>query len=242
MNGRREFSRGRRAPKLSESRGLGRRLAAIGLVLGPLLFLLDTVIDPAWAEDDATYLVEVAENEFTYTIAELASTVGALLLIAGMLGVMRLLRGLKVSLGQVAAAIVTVGLIGLTGSFAFSVFDLAMASFEDRGAMVELRAELQDSGPYRAYWLVFFRGATVGGLILLAVAIARRRIVRPWSPAAVIVAALLWSLGGGEQILNATSSLLLAIALTPLAARIWSFSDEAWAEWEIPVRPREKIS
>lgn len=222
--------------RLSDSRSFGRRLAAIGLVLGPLLFLLDTAIDPAWAEDDATYLAEVAGNEVTYTLAELASTVGALLLIAGMLGVMRLLRGPRLSLGQIAAGVVTVGLIGLTSSFAFSVFDLAMADFEDRPVMVDLRTELEHSDAYRAYWLVFFRGATVGGLIFLAVAIARRRVVHPWSPAGVVVAALLWSLGGGEQVLSATSSLLLALALAPLAARIWSLSDEAWARWEIPLQ------
>lgn len=222
--------------ELADSRNFSRRLAALGLVLGPLLFLLDAVIDPAWAEDDAAYLAEVAENETVYTAAELASTVGALLLIAGMLGVMRLLRGPRLNLGQLAAGMVTVGLIGLTGSVVFSILDLAMAGFEDREAMVGLLGELQDSGPYRAYWLVFFRGATVLGLLVLAVAIYRRRIVRSWSPAAVSAGALVWYLGGGEQVLNAGAWFVLAAALTPLAMRLQSLSDEAWAKWEIPLR------
>ncbi|MEJ7803731.1 MAG: hypothetical protein WKH68_10245 [Candidatus Limnocylindria bacterium] len=207
-------------------------LAAAGLVLGPLLFLLDGVIDPAWADDDAAYLAEVASSRTAYITAELASTIGALLLIAGMVGVMRVMRGPRVTFGQVAAGVVTVGLIGLTGSLAFSVFDLAMAGFDDRGAMVELRAELQDSGPYRAFWLAFSAIATLGGLILLAIALYRRRIVARWAPAAVCVAILLWYLGGSEQALYTASWVLLSIAFAPLAARIWSLGDDAWAQWE----------
>ena len=226
--------------RASDSRSLSRRLAAIGLLLGPLLFLLDAVIDPAWAEDDGAYLAEVAAGKATYVIGELASTVGALALIAGMLGVMRLLRGRRVSLGQIAAGVVVLGLIGLTGGLAFSVFDLAMVDFEDRAAMVKLRAELQDSDAFRAYWLFFFRAATIGGLILLAAAVASRRIVPLWSPAALAAASLLWLLGGGEQILNAIAMLALALAVAPLAGRIWSLSDEAWAQWEIPIGARAK--
>ena len=129
----------------------------------------------------------------------------------------------------------TVGLIGLTASFAFSVFDLAMADFEDRGAMVELRADLEASRAYNAYWLIFFSAGTVLGLILLALALLRRRIVPVWSPILLVVGSALWQVGGGERLLTALSSLILAAALAPLAARIWVLSDDDWERWEIPL-------
>jgi hypothetical protein len=220
---------------LSNSRRFGRRLAAIGLVLGPLLFFFDTLIDPAWAEDNAEYLAEVAGNKGAYVTAEVASTFGALIFIPGTIGVMRLMRGRRVTLGQFAAGIVTVGLIGLTASFAFSIIDLAMADFENRGVMVDLRAELEDSRAYNAYWLTFFSAGIVLGLILLAVALLRRRIVPVWSPTLLVVASGLWHVGGGERLLNALSLLMLAAALAPLAARMWSLSDEDWERWEIPL-------
>ena len=220
---------------LSNSRRFGRTLAAIGLVLGPLLFFLDTLIDPAWAGDNAAYLAEVAGNKGAYITAEVASTFGALIFIPGTIGVMRLMRGRRVTLGQFAAGIVTVGLIGLTASFAFSVFDLAMADFEDREAMVDLRAELEDSSAYDAYWLTFFSAGTVLGLILLAVALLRRRIVPVWSPTLLVVASGLWYVGGGERFLNALSLLMLAAALAPLAVLMWSLSDDDWERWEIPL-------
>ena len=204
------------------SREIGRTLAAGGLVLGPLLFLFDAVLDPAWADDDAAYLAEVAANRTAYIIAEVSSAIGALLLIAGMVGVTATMSGPRVTFGQVAAGIMTVGLIGLTGSLAFSVVDLAMAGFGDRGAMVELRAELQDSGPYRAFWLAFSALATVGGLLLLAVALYLRRVVPRWAPTAICASALLWYIGGSEQALYAMSWLLLTTAFLPLAKRVRS--------------------
>jgi hypothetical protein len=219
---------------LTDSRRFSRSLAAIGLVLGPLLFLFDTLIDPAWAGDDAAYLAEVAGHKARYVIAELASTLGALAWIVGMLGVMRLLRRRRVTLGQLAAGIVTFGLIGLTASFAFSVFDLAMADFENRGAMVHLHAELGDSFAYKAYWLIFFSAGTVLGLILLGVALLRNRLVAPWSPILLIVASVFWHVAGGERVTDALALVMLAAALAPLTARIWSLSDEDWGRWEIP--------
>ena len=201
-----------------EPREFGRKLAAAGLVAGPLLFLLDAAIDPAWASDDAAYLAEVDADRTAYIAAEVASTIGALFLIAGMIGVMHTLRGPRVTFGQVAAGIVAVGLIGLTGSIAFSVVDLAMADFADRGAMAELRGELEESGPYRAFWLAFSAVATVGGMLLLAAALYSSRVVPRWAPLAICAAALLWYARGGDQAVFVTSWALLAVGFLPLAA------------------------
>ena len=207
--------------ELTGSRPFSRALAAGGLVLGPLLFLLDALIDPAWAADDAAYLAEVASSETVYLAAEVASTIGALFLIAGMIGLMHELRGPRVTFAQIAAGVVAVGLIGLTGSLAFSVVDLAMADFPDRSAMADLRAELQNGWAYRAFWLAFSAVATVGGLVLLAIALFRLRVVPRWAPAAMCAAALLWYAGGSEQAVYASAWVLLTIAFAPLAALIW---------------------
>jgi hypothetical protein len=132
-----------------------------------------------------------------------------------------------------AAGMVTFGLIGLTTSFAFSVFDLAMAHFGNREAMVHLHAELGDSFAYKACWLTFLSAGTVLGLTLLAVALLRQRLVALWSPILLIVASVFWHVAGGERVTDALALLMLAAALAPLAARIWSLSDEDWELWEI---------
>jgi hypothetical protein len=225
--------------RLPDSRNVSRTLAVVGLVAGPLLFFVDTLIDPAWDEDNAVYLAEVAANKHLNITAEVVATLGSLVFIPGTIGVMRLMRGPRVTLGQLAAGLLTVGLIGLTASLAFNAFDIAMADFEDREAMVAFRDELENSGAVKAYWLSFFFGGIVFGSILLAIALLRRRIVPVWSPILLIVAIMLWSLEGDEKLLNALSLLILAVALAPLAMRIWSLSDEDWEHWTVPVDGRD---
>ena len=221
--------------RLSDSRNFSRTLAVVGLVAGPLLFLVDALIDPAWDDDNAAYLAEVAANKHLNITAEVVATLGSLVFIPGAIGVMRLMRGPRVTLGQVAAGLLTVGLIGLTASLAFNAFDVAMADFENRETMVAFRDELEDSGAVNAYWLSFFFGGIVSGSILLAIALLRRRIVPVWSPILLVVAIVLWSLKGDEKFLNALSLLILAVALAPLAMRIRSLSDEDWEQWTVPV-------
>lgn len=45
---------------MSDSRRFSRSLAAVGLFMGPLLFFLGTLVDPAWGDDQAAYLEAVA--------------------------------------------------------------------------------------------------------------------------------------------------------------------------------------
>jgi hypothetical protein len=222
--------------RLPDSRSFSRTLAAVGLVAGPLLFLVDTLIDPAWEADNAAYLAQIAANKNANITAEVTATVGSLIFIPGAIGVMRLLRGPRVSLGQLAAGLLTIGLIGLTASLAFNAVDVAMADFENReAAMVAFRGELEGNGVIEAYWLSFFVGGIVFGSLLLAIALLRRRIVPIWSPILLILATVLWAVEGEKKLLNGISLVLLTAALAPLALRIWSLRDDEWEKWTIPL-------
>jgi hypothetical protein len=77
---------------LSDSRNFSRTLAALGLFLGPLLFVLGTLIDPAWADDRGEYLQAVGEAPGRYLLAGALWTLGSLLFIPGALGVAKLMR------------------------------------------------------------------------------------------------------------------------------------------------------
>ena len=168
--------------RFSDSRNFSRTLAAIGLIAGPLLFAIEALLDPAWASDSAEYLAEVADDKGRYIAAGAAGTIGSLLFIPGLLGVMRLFRGRSVTLGQIAAGLLTVGVIGLSAILAFNGFDVILADHADRAAAVEIYDELDDSGALIAYFLFFFFIGIVLGSILLAIALFRRRIVPIWSP------------------------------------------------------------
>ncbi len=176
----------------------------------------------------------MAADKGRYIAAGAAGTIGSLLFIPGLLGVMRLFRGRSVTLGQIAAGLLTIGVIGLTAILAFNGFDVILADHADRAAAVEIYDELDDSGALIAYFLFFFFIGIVLGSILLAIALFRRRIVPIWSPILLVVSILVSFLASEESaIVNAISFLILTAALAPLAMLIWGLSDDEWERWEL---------
>jgi hypothetical protein len=167
--------------------------------------------------------------------AEVAATIGSLALVAGAAGLMRLMRGRRVTLGQLGAALLAVGLIGQTGSLAFNIFDIAMADFDDRKTMAAFRHELVHDAAYSAYSLTFVLGGIVIGSIVLAIALVRRRIVPIWSPILLAVGTSVWFVSSEERLVNAVSNVLVLAALLPLALLIWSLSDDEWEQWVLPL-------
>jgi hypothetical protein len=224
--------------RLSDSRNFSRTLAAIGLIAGPVLLCISTLLDPAWASDSAEYLSEVADDKGRYIAAGAVGTIASLLFIPGLLGVMRLFRGRSITLGQIAAGLIAVGVIGLTAGLAFNGFDVILADHSDRAAAVQIYDDLDDNGAVLAYFLFFFFIGIVLGSILLAIALFRRRIVPIWSPILLVAAILLGFFAGEESaVVNAISFLVLAAALAPLAMRIWALTDDEWERWELPLEP-----
>ncbi|MDQ4145452.1 MAG: hypothetical protein M3198_17265, partial [Actinomycetota bacterium] len=223
--------------RVSDSRNFGRTLAALGLVAGPALYLLATLVDPAWSDDPVTYMQEVADAKGRYVLAGVLWTLGSFLFVAGALGVVRLLRGRAVTLGQVGGCLLTIGAIGTTGVLAFYGFDVALADFADRPAAVAFSEELEASALLNAYYLVVFLGGIALGSVLLAIALIRRRLVPIWSPILLMVSPVLAFIGQ-TRALGVLSLLLFVVALFPLAMRIWALSDDDWERWEpLPSAP-----
>lgn len=216
---------------MSDSARFSRNLAVAGLVAGPLLLALSSFLDPAWSDDSAGYLEEVAANEGAYIAAGALATIGTLLFIAGMLGVLRLLRRPGIGLGQIAAALLTIGLIGLVPTLAFNGLDVVLTDAENRDAAVAIFDSVEDNGAVAAYWLGFFLLGIVLGSLLLAIALFRSRVVPIWSPL-LLIASLVLGFVGTSAVLSGLSFLLIAGALLPLAMRIRALNDEEWRRWE----------
>lgn len=220
--------------RFSDSRNFSRTLAAIGLLAGPLLLAIGGLLDPAWDDDAATYLQNVADGKGAYIAAGALGTVGTLLFIPGMLGVARLMRRRSVGLGQIAATLLVVGLIGIIPVLAFNGLDVVLAEADNRGAAVAIFNDIEDSAAVNVYWMFFFFIGIMLGSILLAVALFRRRIVPIWSPILLIVSIVVgWF--GESAVVSALSFLVLGAAVFPLAQKMWSLSDDDWERWELPV-------
>jgi MFS family permease len=217
---------------LSDSRRFSRTLAAVGLVAGPLLFAIEAAVDPAWDDDTGKYLDEVADAPGRYELAGVLGLLGALFLIAGLVGVAHLLRGRRVSLGQVGAGLMAIGAVILSGTVFINVME-AEASDSDkypREVMVSLFDELEESTVAAVVFLGGFLLCIGVGAILLAIALWRKRAVPRWAPI-LLVLALFATFAAEGQVGSIVSSLLLTAALGAIAMKILSLSDDQWEAW-----------
>jgi hypothetical protein len=217
-----------------DSRTISRRLAAVGLIAAPILFAVSDLIEPAWADDSAEYLREVAGGTNRHLAWGGLFAVGALFLLAGMIGVARLLRGGRGG----AIGVLGAWLLGVSATIAGglvmaqAVLEVEMVSTgADRAEMVALYDRTTDSTfGMVAFGLLFFGGFGLGTL-LVAVGLWLRRPVPAWSPL-LLVAWLVVLFASPNNIVNGLSFVVLLAALAPVAARIARLSDEQWGHWQ----------
>ena len=85
--------------KINHSVEFSRTSAAVSLVLGALCFLAASLVDPAWAPDERAYLAEVAAASNRYQASAVLNALGSTATVFGLVGVLHLLRGRRVTLG-----------------------------------------------------------------------------------------------------------------------------------------------
>jgi Domain of unknown function (DUF4386) len=225
--------------KLSDSRNFGRTFAGIALIVAPLLFLLGSVLDPAWADETEEYLNEVAADRGLYLLAGILNLIGALLLIAGLLGVIHLLRRRRVTLGQVGAALVMIGAVAIASTYVISVFEIVGTGDEfDREQVVTLFEDTEESGEAAPIFVMFLLGLVLGS-ILLAIGLWRQRAVAVWVPIVLVLSSVAGFVAGDSQASALVTGALLAVALIAIGLKILSVSDDDWERWEVLPQERE---
>lgn len=215
---------------LSSASGFRRMGAALALVAAPLLFIAADVISPAWSDDTAEFIAEVAESPSAQSASGVLFTLGMAVMVAGAIGIAHVIRGRGVVLANIGLALAILGLgvfpaITFTGVIdSFAVDTLAAGDYE----------ALMDAGEESVGFIVILAIALLGGIIsllLLAIAAGRSGLV-PWWVAAVLVLAVLSLIAGGDsQGLALASDALQLVGFGYIASRLFSMSDE---EWERP--------
>jgi hypothetical protein len=215
--------------RFSDARNFGRTLTGLCLIAAPVIFLISDLIDPNTDNDNKVKeLAGVAAHKSAYLLSGLTFLVGGILLMAAGVGVIRLFRGRKVGLGQVAGALVILG-----GAVTFAWYALGVAEYEmvnhaglDQAALAKF-LDTADSSSAIAPLIVCFALGTVLGLILLGIASWRRRIVPVWTAILMIVAGPLgfFAQGKGGGI---AESVVLIVALGSLGLATLRVTDEEW--------------
>jgi len=219
---------------VTDSRNFSRTLGAIALVAGPLLWLASSAVSPAWAEDTGDYLAEIAAAPNRHLLSAGLFLLGCIVLLPGLLATAHLLRGRRVTVGQIGASILAVGAMIAGGVvFVINAFEVVMVDdAANRTEMIALSERGEDSLAAGIVFFVSFFGGFVLGLVLLAVGLWTKRAVPVWSPL-LLVGAIAWMFVGGEGQLGSIVGMAVLVAgFAPIAAKILALSDEEWARWQ----------
>jgi Domain of unknown function (DUF4386) len=222
--------------RFSDSRNFSRTLAGLGLIVGPALLVVGSLLSPASDDNTAQYLQNVADGKDAYFASAVLFLFGGYLLIPGVLGIIRLMRGRGVTFGQFAAGLVLIGVIATVAFYSFSVVEIEMAEQGNREAMVALSDAGEDAASGWVIFGLFLIGVGVG-TILMAIAAWRHRVIPPWAAALLVLSPIVGFLGE-SVVVGALGFALLAVGLAAIGLRILSISDDAWGRWE----PLEEVA
>jgi hypothetical protein len=180
-----------------------RRVTAAALVLGPLLFLVANLVHPKEfaTGHEAAQLAKIAEAYQRWQVAHLITYVAILFFAVAVVGLAVIVWRHDRRIGLWGGALGIGGLLALMGVLALDGFAWGIAGevwgrSDDAGKRT---AELVLHDLQSSEWgLMFYVGglAWVIGMVVLAIALVRNRVVPAWAGALLTVGALLVGLEG----------------------------------------------
>jgi hypothetical protein len=236
--------------KINDSVEFSRTSAAVSLMLGALFFLAASLVEPAFAPGERAYLDEIAAAANRYQASGVLNALGSTATVFGLVGVLHLLRGRRVTLGQLGAGLMIMGSVLMAGHWLIVLVETAGAQVDPDRAL-QLLTTAQES-PWAALLSVGAVGLILGPVVM-AVGLWTRRATPVWVPVALLLSTAVTFLPSNapppgtyqwrtsSQAIAVVSSALLGAALVGLALRILSLPDEAWARWQpLPDAPRRR--
>ena len=225
---------------LSDPRRFSRIVAALALILAPIITLAGMLATP-W-EDEATtasYHDALAAHPGQAGIAALLLHFGYLLLLPAALGIMHLARRPTPKVAHIGGILAVLGLATLPGLLVTDYYDLALAQNLPRAQSVAIADDAA------SHWTAAVLLATTiapmfFGLVTLMVAAVRAGVARFWAPIAVAIGWILPFASGTGLVAAAAGAILIGIALIPIGVRVARMGDQTWAEWTFVRTKREK--
>jgi hypothetical protein len=171
---------------------VARSLAGWSLILAPLLLLLWNLLDPATSDDASERLTQIANHGTRFIAAGYLGLIGVLVFVPGLIGLWQLFRGPRITLGQVGAGLMLIGIITTTAFFGFGIYEYEAAqSGYDRTQMAKLADNVEAPTAVAIPLLIVFLLGVVLGSLIVAWSLWRRHIVPFWSPAAIVIGTIL---------------------------------------------------
>jgi hypothetical protein len=221
--------------RFSDARNFGRTLTGLALIVGPVLMLVSGIIGPDTDNDNKLKeLNSVAAHKSAYIWSSVLFLLGALVLLAASVGIIHLFRGRRVTLGQIAGSLLLLGSAATTAFYAFTIVEYEMVNQPglDRAQMAKFLDKANNTASGLPLFILFIVGIILG-LILLAIAAWRAKLIPIWAAALIFLGGLL-AFAGQSQVANIVDGVLLLIPFVILGRAVLSMSDE---EWDAPREP-----
>jgi hypothetical protein len=209
-------------------RGFARTLTGLSLIAAPLLLVISVSIGPDLSDDGARRLAQIADNEARYVASRYLLVIAAWVFVPALIGLCRVFRGPRVTLGQVGAGLLLIGWISTTAFFGLGAYEYEAAKpGRDRAAMGQLVEDVNASAAITPMIIVTFVVGIAIGSLIIAWSLWRRRLVPPWAPAALVVWTILDILAN-SVVLSALAAAFLLVGFGSVGLRLLSMSEEEW--------------
>ncbi|MDX6675466.1 MAG: hypothetical protein QOH11_2884 [Solirubrobacteraceae bacterium] len=228
--------------RFSDARNFGRTLTGLALIAGPVLMLVSGIITPNTDNDNKLKeLNSVAAHKSAYLWGSVLFLLGTLTLLAASVGIIHLFRNRRVTLGQIAGSLLLVGTAVTTAFYAFTVVEYEMVNQPglNRAELAKYLHAANNTAAGAPLFILFLLGIVLG-LILLAIAAWRGKLIPIWAAILIFLGGLIAFFGGQDQAASIINSVLILIPFAVLARAVLSMSDE---EWDAPRgRPTEPVA
>jgi hypothetical protein len=209
----------------SQERDFATTLAGCSLIVAPLLLMLWNVLDPAVSDHVTERLTQIADNKARYIAAGYLCLLGAWAFIPGLIGLWRLFREPRVTLGQVGSGLMLIGITTTIAFFGFGVSEYEAAQPGHDPAQMARLADDVESSPIAIPLLIAFLVGVLIGSLMVAWSLWRHRIVPTWSPAAIVVGTILNVLADSPA-LSALASAFTVVGFGCVGLRLLSMTGE----------------
>ena len=204
-----------------------RSLAATGLILGPLALLAAAVIEPDTGDEGAEYLADVAKHAGAVEATTILFLIGFTALLAGVIGIVHMIRERGVVLAHIAGVMAALGLVFFVGLVTTSLYDISLAENAARAEAVKAYDGVED---YATAYIILIPAllGTMIGLILLGVAAWRARFAPVWVPVVIFIGFIGVMAGDGNKVMNVIADLLLLAGFGFMGVKLFGLTDDEW--------------
>ncbi|MGH2955014.1 MAG: hypothetical protein ACRDK9_13555 [Solirubrobacterales bacterium] len=216
--------------RLSDGRNFGRTLTGLALIVGPALLLIAAIIGSSIDADDAAErFAEIADNETAYVISVIVFLFASLTLLVASAGLLRLFRGRRVTLGQLAAGLLLLGSAATVGFYVFGAIEYEMATREgfDTAEFASFVDDSEEAGVFVPVFVIFLAGVVIGQ-ILLGIAVWRTGVAPVAAALMIIAGAILTFAGGDDATFGIIAFAVVLAGLGWLGLSVLGMSDERW--------------